>query len=78
MARSASPSLSQLRTWPSTFGFQSPFVPIHASSAGWRSPSGRYQCVVSRWTGTAPESVLRGSMRSSGERLEPQFSHWSP
>ena len=29
-------------------------------------------------TGTDPDTALCGSISSSGERVDPHFSHWSP
>src|SRR5436853_513594 len=69
MARGCRPLSSQLLHCPYTLGFQLSFLPatIHSFSHSSYLFSGKYQCFVLRFTGTALLSALRGLSSCSGE-----------
>src|SRR5687768_4814690 len=74
------PPSIQLLHCPSTLVFQSFACSLRIQLRSHPSClfSGRYQWVVSFFTGTFPLSVLTGLISSSGLKEVPHFSHWSP
>ena len=74
------PPSIQLLHWPTTAGRQS-FTcsfKIHSRKKSSCLFKGKYQWVVSFLIGALPLKVLTGLINSSGLKLLPHFSHWSP
>ena len=78
-ARGWRPPSIQLLHWPYTLLLHS-LCPsrIHSESHPSYLSRGRYQCLVSFFTSSPPLRADLGLMSSSGLRVAPHFSHWSP